>query len=99
MQSNLSYILLFLLLFCSLTNTRSQDIKPKVKPIPMVVKNSLSKAIITPEKIIKNDTLLVKKQDSIQLDTIKPKEAITDLITHVAKDYTSQNATNKTVTL
>jgi hypothetical protein len=65
----------------------------------MVVKNSLSKAIITPEKIIKNDTLPLKKQDSIQLDTIKPKEAITDLITHVAKDYTTQNATKKTVTL
>jgi len=99
LQSNLSYILLFLLLFCSLTNTRSQDIKPEAKPIPIVVKDSISKAIITPDKIIKNDTLLVKKQDSIQLDTIKPKEAITDLITHVAKDYTSQNATNKTVTL
>ena len=61
----------------------------------MVVKNSPSKAITTPEKIIKNDTLPVKKQDSIQLDTIKPKEAITDLISHVAKDYTTQNAIKK----
>ena len=99
MQSNLSYILLFLLLFCSLTKIKSQDIKPKVKPIP-IVKSGGSQKVITPEKkIIKNDTLLLKKQDSIQLDTIKPKEVITDLISHIAKDYTTQNAKDKTVTL
>ena len=99
MQSNLSYILLFLLLFCSITKIKSQDIKPKVKPIP-IVKSGGSQKVITPEKkIIKNDTLLLKKQDSIQLDTIKPKEVITDLISHIAKDYTTQNAKDKTVTL
>ena len=99
MQSNLSYILLFLLLFCSLTKTKSQDIKPKVKPIPIVTKGSSQRVIAPQKKIIKNDTLLLKKQDSIQLDSLKPKEAITDLITHVAKDYTTQNAKDKTVTL
>ena len=99
MQSNLSYILLFLLLFCSLTKTKSQDIKPKVKPIPIVSKDSSQKVILPQKKIIKNDTLLLKKQDSIQLDSLKPKEAITDLISHVAKDYTTQNAKDKTVTL
>ena len=99
MQSNLSYILLFLLLFCSLTNTNSQDIKSQGKAIPIVVKDTVSKIKIIPEKKIKNDTLLLKKLDTIVIDSIKPKEAITDLITHVAKDYTTQNAKNKTVTL
>ncbi len=99
MQSNLSYILLFLLLFCSLTKIKSQDIKPEVKPIPIVKNGSSQKVISSEKQIIKNDTLLLKKQDSIQLDTIKPKEVITDLITHVAKDYTTQNAKDKTVTL
>ncbi len=99
MQSNLSYILLFLLLFCSLTNTNSQDIKSRGKAIPIVVKDTVSKIKIIPEKKIKNDTLLLKKLDTIVIDSIKPKEAITDLITHVAKDYTTQNAKNKTVTL
>ena len=99
MQSNLSYILLFLLLFCSLTKIKSQDIKPEVKPIPIVKNGSSQKVISSEKQIIKNDTSLLKKQDSIQLDTIKPKEVITDLITHVAKDYTTQNAKDKTVTL
>ena len=99
MQSNLSYILLFLLLFCSLTKIKSQDIKPEVKPIPIIKNGSSQKVISSEKQIIKNDTLLLKKQDSIQLDTIKPKEVITDLITHVAKDYTTQNAKDKTVTL
>ena len=65
----------------------------------MVTKNGSQREIAPQKKIIKNDTLLLKKQDSIQLDSLKPKEAITDLITHVAKDYTTQNAKDKTVTL
>ena len=65
----------------------------------MVTKDSSQRVIAPQKKIIKNDTLLLKKQDSIQLDSLKPKEAITDLITHVAKDYTTQNAKDKTVTL
>ena len=65
-----------------------------------MLNNDRSKEEVSlPKKIINNDTLLLKKQDSIQIDTIKPKEVITDLITHVAKDYTSQNAKEKTVTL
>ena len=70
-----------------------------MKPIPIVTKGSSQRVIAPQKKIIKNDTLLLKKQDSIQLDSLKPKEAITDLITHVAKDYTTQNAKDKTVTL
>ena len=65
----------------------------------MVTKDSSQSVIAPQKKIIKNDTLLLKKQDSIQLDSLKPKEAITDLISHVAKDYTTQNAKDKTVTL
>ena len=65
----------------------------------MVTKDGSQREIAPQKKIIKNDTLLLKKQDSIQLDSLKPKEAITDLITHVAKDYTTQNAKDKTVTL
>jgi len=54
-----------------------------------MLNNDRSKEEVSlPKKIINNDTLLLKKQDSIQIDTIKPKEVITDLITHVAKDYT-----------
>ncbi|MDG1423445.1 MAG: putative LPS assembly protein LptD [Flavobacteriaceae bacterium] len=70
-----------------------------MKPIPMVTKDNSQSVIAPQKKIIKNDTLLLKKQDSIQLDSLKPKEAITDLISHVAKDYTTQNAKDKTVTL
>ena len=106
MQSNLSYILLFLLLFCTL-QVRSQDIKPTGKPIPRVKKDSvltIKKDTLVPSKkdslaLRKNDSLLLKKRDSINRDTLKPKEAISDLITHIAKDYTIQDAKKKTVTL
>jgi lipopolysaccharide assembly outer membrane protein LptD (OstA) len=99
LQSNLSYILLILLLCSSLTNIKSQDIKPEVPPIPIITKDSVAKATISLPKTIKKDSLLTQKKDSIQVDSIRPKESITDLISHVAKDYTTQNAKNKTVTL
>ena len=88
MQSNLSYILLFLLLFCSIINVKSQDIKPKGKSIPRITKDTVPPIKADTTKTIKKDSLLIKKRDSIQLDSIKSKEAITDLITHTAKDYT-----------
>ena len=47
----------------------------------------------------KKDTLAIKKTDTITSDTIKLKETIEDIIVHVAKDYTIQNAKDKTVTL
>jgi hypothetical protein len=43
--------------------------------------------------------LLFKEQHTISLDSVKQKETIEDIITHVAKDYTIQNAKNKTVKL
>ena len=39
------------------------------------------------------------EKDTIALDSIKPKESIDGIIVHVAKDYTLQNAKEKTVTL
>jgi len=99
LQSNLSYILLFLLLFCSIINVKSQDIKPKGKSIPRITKDTLPLIKADTTKTIKKDSLLIKKRDSIQLDSIKSKEAISDLITHTAKDYTIQNAKDKTVKL
>ena len=99
MQSNLSYILLFLLLLFFQENVKSQDIKPKGKSIPLINKDSLRKTELSSKKSIRSDSLILKKQDSIQMDSVKPKEVITDLITHFGKDYTSQNAKNKTVTL
>ncbi|KOY52889.1 putative LPS assembly protein LptD [Polaribacter dokdonensis] len=49
--------------------------------------------------LAKRDSLLLKKTDTIKSDSIKPKETIEDIITHIAKDYTIQDAKNKTVTL
>ena len=43
--------------------------------------------------------MLFKKKDTIALDSLQPKEAIQDIIVHTAKDYTIQNAKNKTITL
>ena len=65
----------------------------------MITKDSIAKTTISPTTTIKKDSLLAQKKDSIQVDSIRPKESITDLISHVAKDYTIQNAKNKTVTL
>ncbi|CAI8337574.1 MAG: LPS-assembly protein LptD [Flavobacterium sp. SCGC AAA160-P02] len=99
MQSNLSYILLLLLLLFFQINVKSQDIKPKGKSIPRITKDTIPKFNLDSKKRIKNDSLPLKQQDSIQKDSIKSKEAITDVITHFGKDYTTQNAKDKTVTL
>lgn len=75
-----------------------QDIKPTKKTtIPIVKKDT-----VTPGKqklLAKQDSIINKKRDTIGLDTIKPKESIEDIITHIATDYTVQDAKNKTVTL
>ena len=94
MQSNLSYILLFYCFFY-VTFGFSQDIKSDKKvTIPIVNKDT----ILNPKK----NSLQLKKRDSLILkkkDTLKPKETVEDIITHIAKDYTIQDAKNKTVTL
>ena len=48
---------------------------------------------------VKKNNVLLKEKDTTAIDSIKPKESIEDLITHVAKDYTIQDAKNNKVTL
>ena len=99
MQTNLSYILLFCSIFFIETGF-SQDPNSKKKSVNDTVnkdttlnknKDSIFKS--------KRDSLGLKKIDTIAVDSIKPKETIEDIIVHVAKDYTIQNAKDKTVTL
>jgi hypothetical protein len=99
LQTNLSYILLFCSIFFIETGF-SQDPNSKKKSVNDTVnkdttlnknKDSIFKS--------KRDSLGLKKIDTIAVDSIKPKETIEDIIVHVAKDYTIQNAKDKTVTL
>lgn len=48
---------------------------------------------------VKKNNALLKEKDTTAIDSITPKESIEDLITHVAKDYTIQDAKNNKVTL
>lgn len=93
MQSNIQHILLFSFLsFFCLQNSFAQDIKTKIKPIPLI-KNK--------KPIVKKDSLLFNKAlDTVKTDTIvKPKSAIENKITHNAKDYILQNAKKNLVDL
>jgi hypothetical protein len=99
LQSNLSYLLLFCCFFFIKIGF-SQDIKSTEKiVIPSVKKDTIPTKKIDSLPVIKNASLITKNKDSVSLDSIKPKESIEDIITHVAKDYTIQNAKNKTVKL
>lgn len=92
MQTNLSYILLISCLFCIKIGF-AQDIKStRNKTVPIIIK----KDTVNLPNI---DSVFTKKKDTIVIDSIKPKESIDAIITHVAKDYTIQNAKEKTVTL
>ncbi|WP_175335396.1 putative LPS assembly protein LptD [Polaribacter reichenbachii] len=107
MQTNLSYLLLFCCLFV-VKISFCQDIKSNKKiTIPTVKKDT-----VNPKKLdslnfikkdstfqIKKDNLLQKNIDTVANDSLKPKETIDDLIVHVAKDYTIQNAKDQTITL
>lgn len=78
----------------------AQDIKSKEKTIiPLIKKDTILKNKRDSLFSSKKDSLLLKNKDTISNDSIKPKESVEDIIKHVAKDYTIQNATNKTVTL
>ncbi|WP_298881213.1 putative LPS assembly protein LptD [uncultured Polaribacter sp.] len=95
MQTNLSYILLFCSIFF-IEIGFSQKIKPS--------KNTIKKDSTILKQIdtlfnSKKDSLILQKKDTIGLDTLKPQETIEDIIVHIAKDYTIQNAKDKTVTL
>ena len=99
MQTNLSYILLFCCIFFIEIGLSQENIPNKKKKAISKVKNdtlvSKKEAILN----LKKDSLALKKTDTIAQDSIKPKETVEDIITHVAKDYTIQNAKNQTVTL
>lgn len=98
MQSNRSYILFILLLFLSI-QISGQDIKPKSVKIPRKEKDTINPPKKDSLGLKKKDSLLLKKKDTASLDSIPVKEAIEHIITHTAKDYTNQNAKDKTVTL
>ncbi len=99
MQTNLSYILLFCSIFF-IEIGFSQDITSKKKTVVKAVKKDTI-AIQKKDSVFKTkkDSLALKKTDTVSIDSVKPKETIEDIIVHVAKDYTIQNARNKTVTL
>jgi hypothetical protein len=78
----------------------AQDIKSRAKTtIPFIKKDTIAPNKKDPSFRIKKDSLLRKHKDTISTDSIKPRESVEDIITHVAKDYTIQNAKDKTVTL
>lgn len=77
----------------------AQDIKPKGVKIPSKAKDTLKLPKKDSLKTSKKDSLLLKRKDTAVLDSLKPKEAIENIIVHTAKDYTTQNAKEKTVTL
>ena len=100
MQTNLSYLLLFCSFFF-LKTSLAQDIKSQNKTvIPLVKKDTtITEGKKSNLKSIKKDSSITKVKDTIVNDSIKLKESIEDIITHIAKDYTIQNAKDKTVTL
>jgi len=99
LQTNRSYILLFYCIFFIRIGFCQDSISQK----NLAISPAKKEAIDTNKKKIdfesKKDSLGLKKRDSIALDTIGPKESIEDIIVHVAKDYTIQNAKKQTVTL
>jgi lipopolysaccharide assembly outer membrane protein LptD (OstA) len=99
LQTNLSYILLFCCFFFTKPGF-SQDIKPtKGITIPLMNKDSVPAKKNKKITSLKKETVLLKEKDSIAVDSIKPKETLEDLITHIATDYTIQNTKDKSVTL
>ncbi len=67
--------------------------------MPLPKKDTTLKKKLDTLPTIKRDSLLAKKIDTTTKDSLKPKEILDDIIVHVAKDYTIQNAKEKTVTL
>ena len=67
--------------------------------MPLPKKDTILKKKLDTLPNIKRDSLLAKKIDTTTKDSLKPKEILDDIIVHIAKDYTIQNAKEKTVTL
>ncbi len=98
MQTNLTYILLFLSILSTLS-LASQDFGKK-ETLPVSIKRDTLPTVKKDTSLfIKANSILKKKTDTIAKDSIKPKEAIDGIITHDAEDYSIQNTKNKTVTL
>ena len=99
MQTNRSYILLFCCIFF-IGKGFSQNPKSNKEIVISAIKKDTT---LTESKEAffksKKDSLGLIEKDTIVLDSIKPKESIDGIIVHVAKDYTLQNAKEKTVTL
>jgi hypothetical protein len=99
LQTNLSYILLFCCFFFIKIGV-AQDIKSTQKTeIPLIKKDTTLFKKKDSLFSAKKDSLLAKNKDTISIDSLKPKETLEDIIVHIAKDYTIQNAKEKTVTL
>jgi len=78
----------------------SQDLKSKKKiENPAFKKETTSTQKKDSIYNDKRELLAFKQKDTIAVDSIKSKETIEDIILHVAKDYTIQNAKDKTVKL
>jgi lipopolysaccharide assembly outer membrane protein LptD (OstA) len=99
LQTNRSYILLFCCIFF-IGKGFSQNPKSNKEIVISAIKKDTT---LTESKEAffrsKKDSLGLIEKDTIALDSIKPKESIDGIIVHVAKDYTLQNAKEKTVTL
>ena len=91
MQTNRSYILLFYCIFFFRIGLCQNAFSQKKVAISEEKKETMFAN--------KKDSLGLQKTDTIALDSLKTKETIEDIIVHVAKDYTIQNAKDKTVTL
>ena len=78
----------------------SQDLKSKKKiENPAFKKETTSTQKKDSIDYDKRELLAFKQKDTIAVDSLKSKETIEDIILHVAKDYTIQNAKDKTVKL
>ena len=91
MQTNRSYILLFYCIFFFRIGLCQDTISKKKVTIAGEEKETMF--------VNKKDSLGLQKTDTIAIDSLKTREAIEDIIVHIAKDYTIQNAEDKTVTL
>ncbi len=93
------HILFFSVLFFYLQTVKGQE--NRLKPVPILKNKDSLKTFVKKDSLsfAKKDSLLLQKKDTIQIDSIKPKEAIEGIITHTAEDYTAENAKEKTLTL
>lgn len=98
MQASVSYLLFFLCIFYANT-INCQEFGKKKMPKQGIVKEKATLPISKPKPTLKQDSIPLRRKDSITIDTIKPKEAIDAIITHDAKDYTLNNSKEKTLTL